>query len=363
MADPSPDDAIAAVQAVLAALNANGDHFALLQVPPDVGPDELRDAYFRLAKLVRPDQPHFQVDPHLRGQAVRALQALAAAHATLADPSRRRSYVQALWQAQNSTRRVSGVQPVVDFVGAPRQLSQILPILPTPRDVPRPLQMTNVTPVHRPIATTGHSAPSPTTPSGPTSRASSPTHTAPVSAEAARAHLNAARLLLSRRDWASAQESLQLALPALDSADSIADCKVLLGSAIFNNGAIAEEVRLERAKQLWNEVATQHANTPYHAQAAYHLSIWHKLHGEAHHRMRNLQICLNLQPNHADALREKRMLDQRQDARAVLADLEASIGTSNARRASSGAHSKVNLKKEQPQSWLSKLLGGRKTEK
>ena len=70
-----------------------------------------------------------------------------------------------------------------------------------------------------------------------------------------------------------------------------------------------------------------------------------------------------LATNHADALREKRMLDQRQDARAVLADLEASIGTSNARRASSGAHSKVNLKKEQPQSWLSKLLGGRKTEK
>ena len=189
----------------------------------------------------------------------------------------------------------------------------------------------------------------------------------PPTVDVARIYLHSGRQQLNRRDWAGAQEALELALPLLEKNEA-ADCKVMLGWAIFNNNANPEAERIERPKAMWNEVATQFAKTPFHAQAAYYLAIWHKLHGELRHVMGNLQICLNLQPNHIEAAREKRLMEQRRSNLSELGELEDRERGLKSRRASKTAIAaskptpavtrKVALPKEQ--SWLEKLFGGDK---
>jgi hypothetical protein len=194
---------------------------------------------------------------------------------------------------------------------------------------------------------------------------------APPNEEVARIYLHSGRQQLNRRDWAGAQEALELALPLLEKTEA-ADCKVMLGWAIFNNNVNPETDRIERPKAMWNEVATQYAKSPFHAQAAYYLAIWHKLHGEIRHVMTNLSTCLALQPNHIEAAREKRLLEQRRGNLMEMQELEAKERAVQARRASKSAiadgkptpaasaatSKKVALPKEQ--SWLEKLFGGDK---
>ena len=96
MTTPSSTDPLATLKELLDVVAANGDHFTLLQVARDATPGQVRDQYFRLAKLVHPDLPVFQSSPKLKGDAARVFQAITAANATLADAQKRATYLASL---------------------------------------------------------------------------------------------------------------------------------------------------------------------------------------------------------------------------------------------------------------------------
>lgn len=84
------------VRGILAAADSGRDHFSILALPPSASATEVRDQYFRLAKLVHPDLPYFLKNPQARQDATRAFQVITAAHQTLADPARRAAYITSL---------------------------------------------------------------------------------------------------------------------------------------------------------------------------------------------------------------------------------------------------------------------------
>ncbi len=461
---PPPKDPIAVVNQLLAAIAAKADHFTLLQLPRNAEPLQIRDAYFRLAKMVHPDNPLFSGNPQLRSQATLAFQAITAANATLGDPAKRGAYMQAMLQAamersdavvaqmQSNNRataqtsvplRPTGPQPnAVDLVTGRTPMPSLSRSTPTsqgptaPGAINRPMVSSSLS-ASNPFSRGPRSGPQPITsanpaitgqslqpssavsvggaaPTGSTGQFQRPTaqiptnlgstgqfqrptpggqsaigqsttsslQTRPQSSvrglepppneEVARIYLHSGRQQLNRRDWAGAQEALDLALPLLTKLEA-ADCKVVLGWAIFNNNANAEIDRIERPKAMWNEVATQYAKTPFHAQAAYYLAVWHKLHGELRHVMSNLAVCLELQPNHIDAAREKRLMEQRRSNLSEMQELEHKERTMKSRRSSKTAiplggrptpaanpalTKKIALPKEQ--SWMERLFGGDK---
>ena len=477
-AAPPPQDPLVVLKTLLAAIDAKSDFYAILQVPRNAEPMQIRDAYFRLAKLVHPDQPQFSGNIQLRAQATRAFQSITAANATLGDPLKRSAYMHQMMQAAmerseavqqqmqtgvrptqpSSSLRPTGPQPhAIDIVPArlqglqtqrntattqgpaaqgPISQSAMLQVPSAPGGVNRPMvnnqgRITGSNPVGGPgqfAGSTGQFSGStgqfsrPTgssgtfpgqTPIGGTGQFQRPTGSTgqfqggtgqfqrptpagqsalgpatmpstqmqatanlrglepPPNAEVARIYLHSGRQQLNRRDWAGAQEALELALPLLEKNEA-ADCKVMLGWSIFNNHANAEVDRIERPKAMWNEVAVQYAKTPFHAQAAYYLAVWHKLHGELRHVMNNLQVCLDLQPNHIEAAREKRLLEQRRSNLAEMQELEHRERQVKGRRESKSAipagkptpaaspiaGKKVALQKEP--TWLEKLFGGEK---
>jgi tetratricopeptide (TPR) repeat protein len=248
--DARPTDPVEAMKQILVAVDKGSDHFGVLQLERTATQAEVRDQYFRLAKVVHPDLPQFLQKPQLRTDATRAFQAITAAHATLGDVAKRAAYLQA--------QMASAIQEVED-------------------DAPQ------------------------TTPG---------TLEAPVNTEVARIYLHRGRQLLQRRDWSGAQEALELALRKLDGKD-LADSKVMLGWAVFNNTRNPEQERIARPRDLWSEVIKTNPESLYHAQAAYHLAVWNKLHGEMKQVMTLLDKCLSLDPKHIEAAREKRLLERR----------------------------------------------------
>jgi predicted Zn-dependent protease with MMP-like domain len=67
------------------------DYYGILGVAVTATPDEIRQAFWRLAKLWHPDR--YRTAPeHLRAQAERRMRLLTEAHATLADPVKRADY-------------------------------------------------------------------------------------------------------------------------------------------------------------------------------------------------------------------------------------------------------------------------------
>lgn len=86
-------DPVSVVRGILAAADAGRDHFSILALTPSASATEVRDQYFRLAKLVHPDLPYFLKNPQARQDATRAFQVITTAHQTLADPGRRAAYI------------------------------------------------------------------------------------------------------------------------------------------------------------------------------------------------------------------------------------------------------------------------------
>ncbi len=354
METPTLQETVAALRAIVAAVDAGADHFAVLQVPVDATPLEIRDAYFRLTRLTHPDSPQIAHDSEMRRLASRAFELVSAANATLSNLDRRQAYVDSLARSFSTARHSSTANLIpADIVvrARPSSTAHLAVAAPTHRPTPLASPITG----NRPVL-----APEPLMhrPATPGAQASVQAHTvaAPTDAKSAGAYVDAARIQLGRRDWAAAQETLQLALPVLTEPTAIAECKVLLGHAIFSNLANAETFRLEHAKRLWNEVATHHTHTPQHGQAAYYLAMWHKLHGERHLVLHNLQVCLDLLPQHVEATREMRLMNQRRNTMAELAEMEARMGTTGQRRPASGGHPPMQAQPEKS-TWLSKLFG------
>lgn len=67
------------------------DHYAVLGLAPGVSVTDIRDAFFRYAKVLHPDLPVFAA-PERKAQVTKAFQAISSAHNTLSDQNRRADY-------------------------------------------------------------------------------------------------------------------------------------------------------------------------------------------------------------------------------------------------------------------------------
>ena len=77
-------------------LRSDADHFALLGVAESVGPEELRKAYFALARQLHPDRLSALQVADAKRDAQRLFAQVNAAFAVLSDPQQRAAYVQIL---------------------------------------------------------------------------------------------------------------------------------------------------------------------------------------------------------------------------------------------------------------------------
>lgn len=268
-------DPVSVVRGILAAADAGRDHFSILALTPSASATEVRDQYFRLAKLVHPDLPYFLKNPQARQDATRAFQVITTAHQTLADPVRRSAYV-AAQQVRMAEAAAEGADTSV-----------------------------------------------------------------PVNAEVARIFVHRGKSCLVRRDWAGAQEALTGAAKVL-TGDELADCQIALGVAIFNNTANSEMERIETPRDLWQGVMKSHAGRPLAAQAAYQLVIWTKINGDIKDLPKLLDTVLAIQPNHIEAQREKRLLEQRKGSGFSSASNRKPSTPDNARSSSTGNHRRVS---------------------
>ena len=91
--------------AKLAAVDAGADHFALLEVNRAGTRQEIKTAYFNLAKLYHPDRLAVLQLPELRSNAERIFAALSSAYATLDDDVKRKGYLDILGQGGHSAVR------------------------------------------------------------------------------------------------------------------------------------------------------------------------------------------------------------------------------------------------------------------
>lgn len=248
---PAVTDPIEVMKQILVSVDAGADHFAVLQLDRSATQAEVRDQYFKLAKVVHPDLPQFLNKPQLRSDATRAFQAITAANATLGDLTKRAAYLQSLM-----------ANAIAEIEEAEAQQT-----------------------------TPGSLEP-------------------PVNTEVARIYLHRGRQLVQRRDWSGAQEALELSCKRLEGKD-LAECKAMLGWAFFNNTGNPERERIDRPCELWNEVIKLAPNTALHAQAAYYLAVWNKLYGEMKQVAVLLDKCLQLDPKHIEAAREKRLMERR----------------------------------------------------
>lgn len=265
MTTPAPAasvDPLESMRTILAAVEAAGDHFAILGLTATASASDIRDAYFRLAKVVHPDLPLFMAKPQLKLDATRAFQAITAAHTTLSNPARRNLYLQQQQQAAQAAQQAANAtaQATAEAAGLPEGTIGLEP---------------------------------------------------PANPEVARIYLHRGRQQLTRRDWPGAQEALELAAKALKDREQN-EARLLLGWSIFNNQANPENDRLARSKALWTEVTeAKQVNQPHVAQAHYYLAIWNKLNGEMKLVTTNLARCLQLDPRHIEAAREHRLLERR----------------------------------------------------
>jgi tetratricopeptide (TPR) repeat protein len=80
----------------LAALDADADHFELLGIARDAAPEQIRNAYFALAKKLHPDRLHAVQIHDLDAEAQRLFAHVNRVFATLTDPTKRSHYMQVL---------------------------------------------------------------------------------------------------------------------------------------------------------------------------------------------------------------------------------------------------------------------------
>ena len=177
-------------------------------------------------------------------------------------------------------------------------------------------------------------------------------------------HMHRARQLLARRDWAAAEEGLQLAMTLFGAAGN-ADCQTMLGWAIMNNPARSELERASQSKALWEAVLESQKVSSAEAQAAYYMAIWCKLNGEMGTVKKYLDRCLRADPRHIEAQRELRLYDRRRSSRTgeQARDKKPARRRSRSTIPAPGPDEKPaskpsqKIKLEKKKSWLDKLFG------
>jgi len=92
---------------------ASEDWFALLDVDETASPDEIKDAYFRLAKVLHPDRLARAGVTDAKTEANQVFRGLTAAFNTLNDPRQRAAYV-----ARRKVARDTGEQPAKEAGGS-----------------------------------------------------------------------------------------------------------------------------------------------------------------------------------------------------------------------------------------------------
>ena len=92
MADEQVNASLEEVQTVLARIDEGADHFEMLGVVMGSDVAVVRQAFFRLARLIHPDLAAFD-DDDKRAQATKAFQIVSSAHKTLTDPAKRQKYL------------------------------------------------------------------------------------------------------------------------------------------------------------------------------------------------------------------------------------------------------------------------------
>ena len=300
-----PTEPLQAMQAILAALASNADYFGILQLAKDAGANEVRDAYFRLAKVVHPDLPIFINDPKLRTDATKAFQAITLAHSTLSDPNKRLLYT-------------SGIE------------------------VARQLKMVDAmtAPVPSAVSISGR-------------------QDAQVTAETAKIYFARGKTAASRKDWQVAQDALQLTLKFL-TGDDLAEAQLNLAWSMMNNPQAAEVDRVTRAREMLFAVLSTHGKSPRAAQTHYYLGVWNKFNGDMREAAKHFDGCLGVNPHHIEAKREKMIIDRRRGpepakgSRPLGAASKSGVSVPAA-SASSGQAQRVGLKKEP--SFLERLFG------
>ncbi len=300
-----PTDPRQALNAILTALSNNADYFGVLGLTKDASPNDVREAYFKYAKVVHPDLPIFINDPKLREQATRAFQAITLAHATLSDPNKKLLYTSGI--------EVAKQQKIVEAMTAPV----------------------------------------------PTSTSTSGRFEAQVTAETARVYYARGKTAANRKDWQVAQDALQLALKFL-AGDELADAQLNLAWSMMNNPQAAEIDRVTKAKELLFAVLSTHAKTQLGGQAHYYLGVWNKFNGDMREALKHFEGCLGVNPNHIEAKREKMILDRRRGPEPAKAGKPLSTGSKSstatpAVSVGSGAVKKVGLTKEP--TFLERLFG------
>lgn len=297
---------------ILQAMDQRADHFAVLQLGRDAPQEKIRDAYFRLAKVVHPDLPAFLADAKLRADATRAFQAITLAHSVLSDPAKREAYLAGLDTAKQAQ--------LFDAMTAP--------------------------------------VPTSSSPSGKLQ--------AVVTAETARIYLARGKNALVRRDWVVAQDALSLACLGLEGTD-LRDAQTGLGWATYNNLTNPEFDRLHKPRELWQTVVAAGPKAGGTVQANYYLALWHKQHGEVRDLARYLDTCLQLDPRHIEAQREKMLLERRRGPSVTVAAVKTDAKASDPRRASSSrmpavttASQAQKIGLEKKPSLLERLFGSKK---
>lgn len=95
-ASAQPDKIRALIAERLAVLDGTGDHFALLGVAPEAGPDEIRTRYFALARHLHPDRLKAAGVEDETKEAQRLFARMNEAFTVLTDPDKRAKYQQVM---------------------------------------------------------------------------------------------------------------------------------------------------------------------------------------------------------------------------------------------------------------------------
>ena len=104
----SDQQSLEALDVITQRLESGVDHYSMLGLDAGAPVNDVRNAFFKFAKVLHPDLPVF-AEPARKAKVTRAFQAISSAHNTLSDPNRRAEYDQMLGTA--GAIKAGGIEP------------------------------------------------------------------------------------------------------------------------------------------------------------------------------------------------------------------------------------------------------------